>query len=153
MATAKPLNYTTTIAASKTVGECQHILAQAGAAAVAVNYENAIPAGLSFRLATPHGARDFTLPVNIDGMERVLNQAYRKGQIRAGFSTREQATRVAWRVIKDWLEAQLALISAGMTQLDEIMLPFLNMDGSRTLYQAYREREATLELTAGNGED
>lgn len=52
------------------------------------------------------------------------------------------AANVAWRVVKDWLEANLALIAAQMATLDEVMLPYLHVDEGRTLWQAYRERES-----------
>jgi hypothetical protein len=55
---------------------------------------------------------------------------------------------VAWRVVKDWLEANLALVAAQMATIDEVMLPYLHVDGDRTLWQAYREREQAA-LTAG----
>lgn len=72
MSTGNPLNYTTTIPAGRTVAECQAMLADAGAGAVAVEYEARVPVGISFRLNTPHGRRDFTLPVNIAGIQSVL---------------------------------------------------------------------------------
>ena len=147
MASGKPLNYTTAIPVTQTVGECQAILAAAGAASVAVHYEDGHPSGLSFTLKTPHGTRAFTLPVDLEAMQRVLAQAEKDGQFaaakkRAGtYSGREHAARVAWRVAKDWLEACLALIAARMATIDQIMLPFLHVDDERTLWEAYRERE------------
>lgn len=152
-ASGRPLNYTTKIEAARTVGECQQILAQAGASAVAVEYDSGRPVGLSFRLDTPHGRRNFTLPVNVDGMQRVLAKEAAAGlRIHTAgvrVESREHAARVAWRVVKDWLEANLALIAAGMASLDETMLPYLHVAPEKTLYAAYREREAALELTAG----
>lgn len=151
----RPLNFTTKIPATQTVGECQAILAKSGASAVAVEYRDGEPAGLSFRLDTPHGARNFTLPVNIAGMHAVLRKAGRDGSFAAMHTSRAELNRltseqhaasVAWRVVKDWLEANLALIAAGMATLDEAMLPYLHVGPERTLYQAYRERESTLEL-------
>lgn len=153
---ARPLNYTTKIPAAQTVGECQSILAAAGAAAVAVEYVDRKPAGLSFRLDTPHGRRNFTLPVNVDGIQNVLLNAERDGQFAslkkgsAAFTSRDHAANVAWRVVKDWLEANLALIAAQMATLDEVMLPYLHVDDERTLYQAYRERESALALEAAD---
>ena len=42
--------------------------------------------------------------------------------------------------MKTWLEAQLALVAAGMVDVDQAMLAFLQIDASgRTLYQAYKE--------------
>lgn len=154
--TGRPLNYSTAIPAAQTVGECQQLLARSGAAAVAVHYEDAEPAGLSFRLDTPHGRRDFTLPVNVAGIQAVIagmlrdNPPHVSVAARNKLASREHATRVAWRVVKDWLEANLALIAAQMATLDEVMLPYLQVDDSRTLYQAYREREGALALDTGN---
>jgi len=147
MATGRPLNYTTTIAASRTAGECQSILAAAGAASVATHFEGGQPSGLSFTLKTPHGVRAFTLPVNVEGVQRVLRKAEKDGKFagaRKGpghFSSREHAARVAWRVAKDWLEANLALIEAEMASLETVMLPYLHVDGERTLWQAYQDNE------------
>jgi hypothetical protein len=148
----RPLNYTTTIPVHQTVTECQSILASAGASSVAVHFEDGQPSGLSFTLKTPHGVRSFTLPVNIDGMRAVLiREAKPGGSIHALHVSRaqmdkltsaEHAAEVAWRVVKDWLEANLALIAAQMATLTEVMLPYLIVgDDDRTLWQAYRERE------------
>lgn len=147
------LNYTTTIAATKTVVEMQALLATHGASRISVDYANGVPAALSFLLVTPHGERAFTLPANVDAMHRLLQQQDRAGKLRSGAkatrSSREQAERVAWRVMKDWLAAQLALVESQMAGLDQVMLPYLHVDGSRTLYEAYREREQVAALEAG----
>jgi hypothetical protein len=158
VASGRPLNYTTTIPVTQTAGECQAVLAAAGASSVAVHYEDGLPSGLSFSLRTPHGPRNFTLPVDVPAMQAVLAKAERNGDFAslkkaAGkFTTREHAANVAWRVVKDWLEANLALIAAQMATLNEVMLPYLHVDDSRTLWQAYQEREqAALLPGSGNG--
>lgn len=159
---AKPpgmLNYTTRIHHGVTTGECVSLLARAGAAAVSIEFEagTGLPNGIGFRLNTPHGPRHFTMPVQIDGVHQTLTQANREGKLRsdghrsASLASREQATNVAWRVMKDWLEASLARIAAGMAELSEVMLPYLNVDDSRTLWQAYQAREQAA-LTAGGGD-
>ena len=139
------LNYRTSIAASQTVGEMQAMLAKHGATTVAASYDNGIVVGLSFRLMTPHGWRDFTLPVDVDAIERVL----KRQKVAPKLRSREQAERVAWRIAKDWLAAQLAILQSQMVSFDQIMLPFMHVDGSKTLYQAYEERESALALTTG----
>lgn len=152
-----PLNYSTSVPATRTVGECQQMLAAAGAASVAVHYEGRDPVGLSFQLRTPHGPRAFTLPVNVEGAHRMLVKASKDGKLRSdGYrvtkaESREHAATVAWRVIKDWLEANLALIEAEMASLDQVMLPYLHVDGDRTLWEAYRDREqAAIEAAPGS---
>lgn len=135
------LNYTTSIAATKTAGEIQAMLGKHGASAVAVRFADARLVGISFTLSGPHGDRAFTLPVDVGAMQKVLDKQWSQKQIAARYANRDQAERVAWRVVKDWLAAQLALIEAQMASLDQIMLPFLHVDGETTLYEAYRERE------------
>ena len=159
MASGRVLNYTTKVAVHQTVAECQSILATAGASSVAVHYDDGgQPAGLSFSLKTPHGARAFTLPVNLDGMQRVLAQANKEGRLRgdghrnASLEGREHAARVAWRVCKDWLEANLALIAAEQATLTEVMLPYLHVDGDRTLWQAYQDNERAAIVAGGSGD-
>lgn len=157
MTAGKPLNYTTAIDPGRTASECMTILGAAGAASAALHYSpEGEPEGLSFRLRTPHGTRDYSLPVNVDGMHQVLRKASRSRELparipRATLESRGHAARVAWRVLKDWLEANLALVRAGMASLDAVMLPYLHVDGERTLYQAYAERERAA-LPPGEGE-
>lgn len=142
-----PLNYTTAIPVAKTVGEVQHLLAAAGADAVMVRYTERQPTAVSFALRTPHGDRQFTLPINVDGVHRLLVERHRSGRIKAHvgkglIASPEHAARVAWRVAKDWLEAQLAIIDAQMATLDQVMLPYLQVEGDLTLYEVYRQHEA-----------
>jgi hypothetical protein len=144
------LNYTTTIAASKTIGEMQIMLAKAGAARIAVEYEGASAIGMAFQLRTPHGDRSFSLPVDVEAMQQLLTKQ-RRGNSRVKDSI-EQAERVAWRVMKDWLAAQLALVETKMAGLDQVMLPYLHVDGERTLYAAYKEREDVAMIESGSGD-
>lgn len=140
-----PLNYTTKINVHKTVAEMQKMLADHGAKRIGIEYAGGRPAGLSFALDTPHGARSFTLPIDAQAMRALLISKDRAGELRSGSkadrTSYEQAERVAWRVVKDWLAAQLALVATEMVQLDQVMLPYLHVDGSRTLYDQYREHE------------
>lgn len=145
------LNYTTQIAVTKTVGEMQTMLGQAGASRIAVDYADGSPSALSFMLSTPHGPRHFTLPVNVDAMHRLLVAEDKAGKIRSGSratrSSRDQAQRVAWRILKDWLAAQLALVASEMVGMDQVMLPYLQVEPSGlTLYDAYRNKENLLAL-------
>ena len=141
------LNYTTTISAEKTVGEVQAMLGKSGASAVATMYDQGRPAGVNFQMTTSHGLATFVLPVNIDGVQAALIKAHKQGQARGLSKTsaysRDQAERVAWRVIKDWIEAQVALIAANMAQIDTVMLPYLLVDG-QTLTDRYLERGALM---------
>lgn len=58
----------------------------------------------------------------------------------------EQSERVAWRVLKDWLDAQVSLIYIGQAKLEQIMLPYA-YDGKRSFYEIIKERGDLKRLT------
>lgn len=136
------LNYTTTIAAGKSAAEVQAILARHGASQVSILYASGEPSGLAFTIETPYGLRDFQLPANAAGVLAAMRQQMMAGKMPKNARNRDpqQANRVAWRILKDWVEAQLAIIEAGMSSIDEVMLPYLLTPDGRTLAAAYRDR-------------
>ncbi len=102
------LNYTTQIAAEKSVSEIQSTLARAGAIAIMTEYSGGIVSGISFRIATEFGPTTYQLPCNTEAVFAILQKQHKAGKIPTRLVTREQAARVGWRIIKDWIEAQLA---------------------------------------------
>jgi hypothetical protein len=148
------LNYTTDIPAARSVAEIIERLAAHGAERITVVYDGARrPMGLAFAIDTPHGLLTFRLPANIDATLAVLRRQTSErtagGRRVVPFSAAspEQATRVAWRVLKDWTEAQLAIIEAGMATIDQVLLPYVETPDGRTVYQLVTQR--WLELPAG----
>ena len=136
-----PLNYTTTVEAGKSASECIAILARHGAKAVAMTYDNGLPGGLHFQVTTAFGDRAYSLPTNVAGTHEVLKAAQRQGRIPRSKATLDQAQRTSWRVVKMWLEAQLALIEAGLVDLPQVMLPFMLDERGQTVYQRFIENE------------
>lgn len=127
------LNYTTAIKAEKTVGEIQGMLAAAGASAVLIEYgPGGVLAALSFRINTVNGQLSFRLPARYKGVYKRLQD---EGVPRR-LQTEEQAARVSWRIIKDWVKAQLALVEAEQAELTEVFLPYLqDPNTGDTVYQ------------------
>lgn len=144
---ALPVNYTTSIDPSRTVGEIQAMLARFGAEAIGVRYASGQPVGLYFTLNTPHGRRHFSLPVNTAAMDSLLRAERARPSERDRRPTPSQvgpehAARVAWRVVKDWLAAQLSLVSAQMASIDQVMLPYMVVDEDQgTLYDRFVANE------------
>lgn len=131
------LNYTTSIASEKTASEIQAKLVRANAKAVLSEYENGVLSHLSFQVITAHGEMSFRLPANIDG---VLKAMQRDPKVAKSMKTREQAAKVAWRIIKDWVEAQLAIIEADMATLPQIFLPYMKTSDGRTVYERFESQ-------------
>jgi hypothetical protein len=134
------LNFTTTVPVSRTIGVVQGLLVEAGARSIMTNYDDVgSPIGIHFAVETGLGIRTFSLPVNAERVQAVL----KRQKVQPRYSTPEHAERVAWRIIKDWLEAQLAIIRTEMVTLDEVMLPYMRAEGT-TVYELYRNQQLAL---------
>jgi hypothetical protein len=129
------LNYSTTIEVSKTVGEISVMLAKAKATAILTELEEGIVSAISFRIKTEFGLLTFRLPANA---QRFFQQMVRDRRVPPKMRTKEQATRVAWRIVKDWLAAQLAMIEAGLVDLEEVFLPYAQNQAGRTVYEVMK---------------
>lgn len=135
-------NYTTTINANKTIGEIQELLSKHGANAIMTEYNNGEVIGLSFKIMTPRGEMGVRLPANTDRVLQVLrNQRKKNNQVR---DTMEQATKTAWRIIKDWIDAQMAILETEMVEMEEIFLPYMINNDGQTLYQAFKNNQLML---------
>lgn len=116
------LNYTTSIAVEKTVGQIQAMLAEAGAAAIMIEYDDErILSSVSFRINYQGAMVSFRLPAQLDPVYVILQN---DNQVPRKLKSREQAARVAWRIIKVWVEAQLAIVEAEQVEMVEVFLPF-----------------------------
>ena len=130
-------NYTTKVAVERTVAQIMDILVQKGASEIMTVYgDDRKAVGLQWRLRTTHGPLAFSLPVNIEAVFRLIT---RQGLLKSdSVRRRDQAARVAWRNIKDWIEAQMALIEAEQVEMEEVFLPYV-VTGGRTLYETLAE--------------
>ena len=134
-------NYTSGVDVYTSLGEIQGALAAHGARQIMVEYdEKGRPTGVTFAVDTPAGRRGFMLPANIEGVLFVFRQQKLKAD-------REQAERTAWRNIRDWVMAQMAIIEAGMVNMDEVFLPYLTDGKGNTVYSLY----STGHLMLGDG--
>ena len=60
----------------------------------------------------------------------------RDPKVTGRLQSKEQARRVAWRIIKDWIDAQLALVEVRLVSLPEVFLPYaVSPRSGRTLYE------------------
>ena len=142
-------NYTTDVPVNKTVSEIHLMLADHGAKRILFDYgaDNKVKA-ISFTIDTPSGEQAVKLPANVDRVREVLRQQKNspKNRNRTQIDdSQEQAERVAWRIVKDWLAAQLAILETEMVTVQQVFLPyFLNRQG-QTLYEVYSAGALMLE--------
>lgn len=139
------LLYTTTISVAKTTHEIIDILTEHGATDLHIqNDANRQPCAVTFEIETAVGPRAFRLPANTGGVLTRLEAEYRRGRVARRFVTREQAARTGWRVIRAWIDAQIALIEAGMSTMDEALFPHMLTTGGTTVYEEFRDKQLAL---------
>lgn len=138
------LNYTTTVDSFKTVSEIEYILMKHKAKSIMKNYDGESITGLSFLIDTGFRQIPVRLPVKVDECLEVLEREKANGA-RSIKATREQAERVAWRILKDWVEAQMALLDIEMVKFEEIFLPYIEMQGGQTVFEKLEANQFLLE--------
>lgn len=127
-------NYTTTVPAAQSVAEIVGALAAHGATKIQQDYDAGRPVSIAFVIDTPAGLRAFRLPSSADRVKEVLLRQ----KVKADDA---QAERVAWRILRDWVMAQMAILETEMVAMDQIMLPYMVDDNGRTVYELYQSRQ------------
>lgn len=142
------LNYTTTIDPIKTISEITTCLVRHGANKIVTDYDSdGHPVGLTFWIQHQGQVVYFALPCNWAGVLRALEK---DAKVPGKLKTKEQAMRVAWRIIKEWVVAQMAIIEAQVASLTEVFLPYAITNTGKTVYQAFETGSSGLLLKSGN---
>lgn len=130
-------NYSTSVEAIKTIGEIQGILVGHGAKSILTNYsDDGTAESLSFIVRTPYGDMPIQLPVDVRAVLKVMEK---DRNIPRHYCNHAQAVRVAWRIIKDWVRAQIAILETEMVRMEEIFLPYAIVKDGKTLFETLEE--------------
>ncbi len=129
------LNYTTTVSADKSVQEIKKCLMRLKATAILEDYnDKGMISHLSFRILYNGNVLSFRLPANDAGVLAAL----KKEDAPPRYIMPERAHMIAWRIVKDWVEAQLAIIEANMADPVEVFLPYVQDNSGNTLYASMK---------------
>ena len=132
-------NFYTRVQVEKTVSEIMDILVRHGVSEILTAYgDDRQPIGLQFRIGTDGGSLAFRMPVREEAVFAIITH---EGHLKRDPVGRQaQARRVAWRNVKDWIDAQMALLEAEQVKMEEIFLPYMLYEG-RTVYEALSQGE------------
>jgi hypothetical protein len=131
------LNYTSIIEPEQTIGEIQKMLSRHNVSAMMTEYDGPHVSAVSFRLNIEGRPMSFQLPCNWRAVLEVFHeQGITSGKLKhKDRNIENQAIRTAWRVIRDWIEAQLALVEINMVTVPQIFLPYVMTKDGKTLYE------------------
>lgn len=131
------LNYTTTVNSGKSIAEITGILSSFGARSIITDYdEKGFVSAISFVIMVEGRPLAVRLPCDVDG---VFTNLWAAKGVPQRLRTKEQARNVAWRILKDWLEAQLALFQVGQAEAAQVLMPYAIDSEGRTAYQMFKE--------------
>jgi hypothetical protein len=125
-------NYTTEVDAASSVGEILGALSRFGASSINVSYDASQPSSITFAILVSGVTIGYRLDANADGVLAVLERQ----KVQPRYRTPQHANRVAWRLLRDWIRAQLAIAEAGAASMPHLMLPYAVGPDGRTLSEA-----------------
>jgi hypothetical protein len=137
-------NYTSQVPSEKSIAMIEALLARKGATQTSKKYDvKGNPVSLCFTVFIKGVEVPFRLPARIDSCRKVLvGQMAPRSRVRPDMvrKVEAQAARTAWKIVFDWVEAQMAMIDLAQVDLAEVFLPYA-YDASRdlTLYETLRE--------------
>lgn len=150
------LNYSTAIPPERTVGEITSLLVRKQARSITTEFaENGELNAISFVMSAGGLPVRFLLPANVEGVATVLLKEEPWTSRRHSSSQkyeadlRNRAKWVAWRILKDWVAAQMALIESGQAQTAQVFMPYAQQQDGITMYELWVENNQK-QLGAGN---
>lgn len=136
-------NYTTEVSADRSIQEIERILIDHEATDIWKEYAGKQVVALNFGIKTEFGKLPIRLTANVEGVRQVLINEQRSGKIKISkqkVAGEEHPRNVAWRVIRDWVDSQMARVDAEKVNIERIFLADVyDMHNKRTLYDALRE--------------
>jgi hypothetical protein len=125
------------------------MLSKARATAILTEYdkEEGYVSAISFRILLNIQPVEFRLPCD---WRPVLTLLACDPKVPRRLVNQPQAVRVAWRIVKDWTEAQLAIIETRMVKTEQVFLPYAIMRDNKTLYEHV---ESNPQFLLGSGQE
>ena len=137
-------NYTSQVSAARSIAFIESKLAQNGARQILKLYDTeGRVTGMCFMMKIDGREVPFKLPARIENCQKVLEENLSR---RARPETRkkipDQAERTAWKILSDWVEAQMAMIELAQIEVMEVFLPYVfDNTNKKTYFELLREND------------
>ena len=110
--------------------------------------EDGITSSLAFKCFVNEQLISFKLPMEEEKILKVFENEYKEGKLSKKYADNvEQARRTGWRIIKNWIDAQMALIEIHIVTFEEVFLPYMyDEKNDETLFDKLKKTDFKLEL-------
>jgi hypothetical protein len=119
-------NYTSTVPADRSISYIEKTLAQHGASMIVKMYgDDGEVTAIAFEIECQGKKLAFRLPSQIEACARTLEANLpRRARPETVRRVAEQAARTAWKILADWVDAQMAMIDLAQVEMLEVFLPY-----------------------------
>lgn len=153
-------NYTTDKSYLRTIPEIEALLVSIGAQKILKDYDNeGICIALSFIISFDEKTIPIKLPARIDRIPAALRRLYNNDKtltsaqrtlLKKAMSEPGRARNIGWRIIQDWVEAQIAVKTLDQINMLEVFLPFTVMKEGKTMYELLEESSFDIKTMSQN---
>lgn len=135
-----------------TMDKIQKILVAHNAKSINFEYKEGKVSGLIFVLEINGTDFGFKLPSKTEKVEQIfLNEkkkrvrySWDKENTKLSEAEVEQAQRTAWANIRDWVDAQMALIETEQVKFEEVFLPYMIDRNGKSYFEHLQEKQFLL---------
>lgn len=126
-------NYTS--AGKNTFEKIQNILSAHHANKIMFDYKEGKVEAITFGLNIDGKQMGFRLPALVENVTEILYGGVDRwgNRKKISDSQREQAYKTAWANIRDWIDAQMALVATKQAKIQHVFLPYAVMKDGRIL--------------------
>lgn len=135
-------NYTSSVSASRSISRIETKLASHGARQIVKFYDddNRV-SSVAFIMKFDGIEMPYKLPARVAECEKVLKAGIRRPRPDTFKRISDQAERTAWKIVSDWVDAQMAMIELSQVEFMEVFLPYLySYNKEQTLFESIKER-------------
>lgn len=130
-----------------TFEKIQKVLASHGANKIMYDYgPDGQLTAITFGLEINGQQMGFRLPALVENVVQIMyGKKDRYGNVKKiTGAQRDQAYKTAWANIRDWIDAQMALIDTRQVKLEQVFLPYLIVNNNQTLFEQLESRQFAL---------
>ena len=117
-------NYTTNIESSKSISEIIDFIVDVGATDISQSYENKECVAIRFIITERGQSIIYKLTANPDAAYQILIRERKRINTAVREKVMKQAYKTAWRILRDWIHAQCALIQLGQATPVQLFLSY-----------------------------
>lgn len=134
-------NYTSEVPAARSIHYIEEKLAAHQATQILKQFgADTKVTSISFTMIIGGQTINFRLPARVDECKKRLSRLVRRPNQGTEKRVADQAERTAWKIVSDWIDAQMAMVELAQVDFVEVFMPYV-FDPARqkTFYEMVKE--------------